>query len=270
MIIDFHTHVFPDKIAHSTISVLESRGGNKASTDGTVDGLLSHMTESGVDVSVALPVLTKPTQFDSVIKFAQIVNERFSGKYTGKIISFAGIHPACEDIPSKMKMVKDLGLLGVKIHPDYQSTFIDDDGYIQILKCAKDLDLIVVTHSGVDDAYVGEPIKCPPELCAKVIEKVGLEKFVLGHYGAHKQWQSVLDLLCSKNVYFDTAFTLHEINEDLFKAILDKHGDDKVLFATDCPWRSMKEDVEIIKSFNLGEKTLDKIFYKNAKNLLGI
>ena len=270
MIIDFHTHVFPDKIAQSTISALESKGGNKASTDGTVDGLLNHMKNSDVDVAVALPVLTKPTQFESVVKFAQIVNERFASQAQGKIISFAGIHPACEDIPSKMKLIKDLGLLGVKIHPDYQSTFIDDEGYIQILKCAKDLDLIVVTHSGVDDAYVGEPVKCPPELCLKVINKVGHEKFVLGHYGAHKQWKDVLALLCGKNVYFDTAFTLHEIDKDLFKAILDKHGNDKVLFATDCPWRNMKEDIKIIKSFNLGQETLDNILYKNAKKLLGI
>lgn len=270
MIIDFHTHIFPDKIAHSTISTLESRGNNKASTDGTVDGLFYHMKNSGVDVAVALPVLTRPTQFDSVVKFAQIVNERFSTESEGKIISFAGIHPACEDIPSKMKLIKDLGLLGVKIHPDYQSTFIDDEGYIQILKCAKDLDLIVVTHSGVDDGYFGEPVRCPPELCKKVIEKVEHEKFVLGHYGAHKQWKDVLSLLCGKNVYFDTALTLHEIEKDLFKAILDKHGDDKVLFATDCPWRNIKEDILIIKSFNLEQDTLDKIFYKNAIKLLGI
>ena len=270
MIIDFHTHVFPDKIASSTINSLESKGGNKAYTDGTVNGLLSHMKESGVDISVALPVLTKPSQFDSVVKFAQSVNERFSGCKTGRIISFAGIHPACEDIQAKMRLVKDLGFLGVKIHPDYQSTFIDDDGYVKILKCAKDLDLIVVTHSGVDDAYVDEPVKCPPELCLKVIKKVGHEKFVLGHYGAHKQWEETLDILCGQNVYFDTAFTLHDINSQLFKAILNKHGEDKVLFATDCPWRNMKEDIQFLRSFGLEKHTLDKILYINAKKLLGL
>ena len=161
------------------------------------------------------------------------------------------------------------GIKGVKIHPDYQGTFIDDDGYIEILKCAIDYDLIVVTHAGVDDEYKDEPVRCPPELIKKVISKVNHDKFVLAHYGAHKMWEQVYDILAGENVYFDTAFTLHEIDKDLFIKILEKHGEDKVLFATDCPWRDIRDDVKIINSFNLKEETKDKIFYKNALKLLG-
>ena len=268
MIIDFHTHVFPDKIAEKTISVLEKNSDGKARTNGTVDGLLDHMKKSNVDIGVALPVLTKPSQFDSVTAFTLQLNNVFNGK--NGIISFAGMHPSCDNIPSKMRFLKDNGFLGVKIHPDYQNTFIDDDGYIQILKSAKDLDMIVVTHAGVDDGYVGQPVKCPPELCRKVIEKVGHKKFVLGHYGGHKQWEQVLSILCGLDVYFDTAFTLHEISESLFKEILYRHGEDKVLFATDCPWRDMKEDISTLKSFNLKKSVEDKIFYQNAVQLLGL
>ena len=269
MIIDFHTHVFPDKIAKSTIEFLEKASNGRANTDGTVNGLVNHMKDSNVDIAITLPVLTKPTQFDSVMNFAIGINQAYSNKKE-KLISFGGIHPACDDIRGKMKTLKDNGFLGVKIHPDYQNTFIDDDGYIEILKCAKDLDLIVVTHSGVDDGYPGQPVKCPPELCLKVINKVNHNKFVLGHYGAHKQWENVLDLLCGKNVFFDIAFTLHEIEKDLFMQILDKHGEDKILFATDCPWRNMKDDLATLKSFNLKIETLDKILYKNAIKLLNL
>ncbi len=269
MIIDFHAHVFPDKIASSTINALEKASNGKANTDGTVLGLVNHMKESGVDVAITLPVLTKPTQFDSVMNFAIGINQTYSNK-NQRLISFGGIHPACDDIRGKMRALKDNGFLGVKIHPDYQNTFIDDDGYVEILKYAKDLDLIVVTHAGVDDGYIGQPVKCPPELCLKVIDKVNHNKFVLGHYGAHKQWHDVLDLLCGKDVYFDTAFTLHEIDKELFVKILEKHGEDKILFATDCPWRSMKEDLDILNSFKFSKETLDKILYKNAISLLNI
>ena len=75
----------------------------------------------------------------------------------------------------------------------------------------------------------------------------------------------------SKGVnYFDTAYTLHEIDEKTFKDILYKHGDDRILFATDCPWRDVKEDLSILRSFNLGKETEEKILYKNAIKLLGI
>lgn len=269
MIIDFHTHCFPDKIAKSTIDALEKKSDGKASTDGTVLGLIKALERANADIAVSLPVLTKPTQFDSVARFAIAVNEEYGDK-DRKIISFAGMHPLCDDIKGKMKFLKDNGIKGVKIHPDYQGTFIDHEGYVEILKCAKDLDLIVVTHSGIDDGYKDMPVRCPPELVKKVIEKVNHDKFVLGHYGAHKQWQKVLDLLCDFNVYFDTAFTFHEIDENLFKKILLKHGEDKVLFATDCPWRDIKDDLEILKSYNLDKTVLDKILYKNAKKLLGI
>ena len=269
MIIDFHTHIFPEKIAASTISALQAKSNNTPNTDGTDTGLISHMEQANVDISVSLPVLTKPTQFDSVVRFAKEINDKYSNK-SRKIISFAGIHPECDDIPAKMKLIKDSGFLGVKIHPDYQNTFINHEGYISILNQAKELDLIVVTHAGVDDGFKGFPIKCPPELCAEVIKKTNHKKFVLGHYGAHKQWQKVLEILCDFDVYFDTAFTLGSIEENLFIDILNKHGEDKVLFATDCPWRNISSDLKIFNSYNLSQQTKDKILFKNALKLLNL
>ena len=269
MVIDFHTHIFPDAIAKKTIDVLEKNCNGKAFTNGTVDGLLSAMERGGANVCVCLPVLTKPSQFDSVTAFAEAVNEKFK-REDKRLISFAGIHPACDNIRNKMKYLYDRGFKGVKIHPDYQNTFIDDEGYIEILKAAKDYDMIVSTHAGVDDGFINVPVKCPPELAQKVIDKVGHEKFVLAHYGGHKQWEKVLLLLAGKNVFFDTAFTFHEISENLFKQILDRHGSDKVLFATDCPWRDIKDDLSIFNSYNLDKETREKILYKNAKNLLNL
>jgi len=269
MIIDFHTHVFPDKIAGKTIDALASKSNNKPNTDGTVDGMIKALERANADIAVALPVLTKPTQFDSVTAFAISINERFKNEKR-KIISFGGMHPDCDNVEDKLTYLKENGIKGIKIHPDYQSTFIDDAKYVKILKCAKELDLIVVTHSGIDDGYIGEPVRCSPERVRSVIEKVDHKKFVLGHYGAHKQWQKTLKILSDLDVYFDTAFTFNDIDEKLFKDILKKHGEDKVLFATDCPWREIKEDAEILRSFNLSKETEDKIFYKNALKLLGI
>ena len=269
MIVDFHTHVFPDKIANSTISALSSNSGNKPSTDGTVQGMIRAMDRSGADICVTLPVLTKSTQFDSVARFAKSINDEFKGKEK-RLVSFAGMHPDCDGVDEKMSFLKEQGFLGVKIHPDYQSTYIDDKRYIEILKCAKKYDLIVVTHSGVDDGYVGQPVRCTPERVLNVIEEVRHEKFVLAHFGAHKQWGEVLDKLAGSNVYFDTAFTFHEIDPVLFKEIVFKHGSDKILFATDCPWRDIKDDLEIFESMGFSEEVKQKILYKNALRLLGI
>lgn len=271
MIIDFHTHVFPEKIAQKTIDFLAEKAHGTPSTDGTVDGLIKAMKRGNADICVTLPVMTKASQFDSITRFALDINEKFKDEKDTKLISFAGMHPDVEDIAGKMRFLKANGFKGIKIHPDYQNTFIESDNYYEILKNAKDLDMIVVTHSGVDDGYIGESVKCTPLAVKKVLARLGgFNKFVLGHYGAHKQWYEVLDLLAGEDVYFDTAFTFHEIDEKLFKKILSKHGADKILFATDCPWRDIVDDVAILKSFNLDKETEDKIFYKNAIKLLGI
>ena len=241
---------------------------NHAYTDGTVDGLIKVMENSGVDISVTLPVLTKPSQFESVTKFAISLNERFNNDK--KIISFGGMHPLCDNIHDKMKFLKDNGFKGVKIHPDYQGEYINHQGYIDIINSAKELDMIVVTHSGVDDGFKNQPVKCPPSLALEVIKKTNHNKFVLGHYGAHKQWQNVLEMLCDCDVFFDTAYTFYSIDEKLFIDILKRHGEDKILFSTDCPWSNVKTDIERFNSFNLTASTKEKILYKNACKLLDI
>lgn len=269
MIIDFHTHIFPDKIASKAVGLLSQNGGIPPFSDGTVKGLVDKLKRAQASVGIALPVLTSPAQFDSVNRFAKEVNDAFSDKET-KIISFGGIHPRCEDIEGKMKLIKESGFLGVKLHPDYQGAFINDEGYIKILECAKEYDLIVVTHSGVDGAFPNESVRCTPALAKEVIRRVRHDKFVLAHYGANEMSKEVLSTLCGENVYFDTAYMLRFIDEGDFKEILKRHGEDKILFASDSPWSDISSDVQIIKSFFLGKEAEERIFYKNAKTLLNL
>ena len=269
MIIDFHTHIFPDKIAKKTIEMLSEKGGIPAFSDGTLDGLLDAMEKAQTDVSVILPVMTNPSQFDSLNSFAANINDVYADK-PKRLISFAGIHPLCDDIEEKMKFIKAQGFLGVKIHPDYQGTYIDDDNYVKILENAKEQDLIVITHSGADGGFRGHPVRCTPDRVLNLIKKVPYSKLVLAHYGANEMFDEVFEKLCDADVYFDTAYILRFISEDLFKKILKKHGEDKILFATDTPWSDIKTDVDILRSFALDKNIENKIFYENAQKLLGI
>mgnify|MGYP000782244182 FL=1 len=52
MIIDFHTHTYPDRIAAKTVGLLESRSGTRAHSDGTLDGLENDMRNRHVDLSL--------------------------------------------------------------------------------------------------------------------------------------------------------------------------------------------------------------------------
>ena len=272
MVVDFHTHVFPDKIAEATVSALEKSGNTPAFSNGAISGLVGQMQRAGVDISVNLPVLTKPTQFDSILKFAKAINESYSdSQKIPRIISFAGMHPDIEDYEEKLRLVKESGILGIKIHPDYQNTFFDDERYVKILAEAKRLDLITVTHAGLDGAYVGQPIKCTPKRVMNLLDKIGgYDKLVLAHMGGNQLFSEVYDTLAGENVYFDTAYVLQFFSENEFKKMAEKHGTERILFATDSPWRDQDVDLSILRDYSLDKLDEGKVLSENAIKLLGI
>ncbi len=265
MVIDFHTHVFPDKIAARTIENLEKKGNIKAATDGTLQGLLASMERCGVNLSVILPVVTKPSQFESILSFAKSVNEQ----YPGRLLSFGGIHPDCEDYKKELNTIKELGFQGIKIHPDYQGVMIDDIRFMRIIEYASELGLIIITHAGVDIG-LPEPVHCPPERMRKVLDAIHPEKIVLAHYGGWQQWEKVQEYLAGENVWLDTAFIYDYISKERFLQILEKHGSDKLLFATDSPWSDMARGIRWIKELSLPQNVENDILFGNAKRLLGL
>lgn len=269
MIIDFHTHIFPERIAERTVAALATSSRITAYSTGDESGLLDRMEEAGVTLAVNLPVLTRPEQFDSITRFALALNEKYDT--SGGILSFAGIHPKDPKLSEHLREIKRLGFKGIKIHPDYQDTFFDSVECISLLGLAKELDLITVTHAGFDPAYEGQPIKCTPERVVRALERIGgYPRLVLAHMGGNELFLESLELLAGKDVYIDTSFVLPAMGRETFIKFLEKHSEDRILFATDSPWRSIREEVERIRSFDIGKRPQDKIFSLNARSLLGI
>ena len=61
--IDFHTHVFPDKIAKAAIDALAAESGTyRPRTDGTLQGLLDSMKRADISASLVANIATKSTQ----------------------------------------------------------------------------------------------------------------------------------------------------------------------------------------------------------------
>ena len=226
------------------------------------------MEQAGVDLSVVLPVVTKPEQFDTVNKFAVQLNEKYQDKKR-RLLSFGGIHPDTSDYKKQLQLIYDWGLCGIKLHPDYQSTYIDDLKYMRILDYASQLGLIVVIHAGID---VGFPdnVRCTPKRIRKVLDEVAPENMVLAHYGSFGLWEEVEELLVGQNVYFDTAYTFGFIKDETFLNILNRHGADRILFATDSPWSGQRESLDYLENLPLNKEDLNKILGENAKKLLNL
>lgn len=263
MIIDFHTHIFPEKIAEKTIKFLSDKSGVKNNTSGTADGLVQSMEKAGADISVVMPVATRPSQFDSINKFACAVNE----KYGGRLLSFGGIHPFSDNYKEELKQIKNMGLIGIKLHPDYQDCFIDDIRCKRVIYEASALGLIITVHAGRDIGY-NDPVHCTPKKTLELIREVRPEKLVLAHMGGWDMWDETEELICGENVWLDTAFCLEYMREEKFISLIEKHGYEKVLFATDSPWSPQKEYIEKISAIISDEKVRTAILGGNAEKLI--
>ena len=280
MIIDFHTHIFPNKISAAVIEKLSRTSKTIAFSDGTLDGLLKSMEKSGVNISVILPVATNTEQVEKINNSAARTNEKF---FERGIISFASIHPDFQNYRAELSRVKNLGFKGIKIHPVYQDTNLDDKKFLRIFDRAAELDLIVVTHAGLDIGFPGV-IKCSPKMSRKVIEEIGEFKFVLAHMGGWKNWDEVLFELADKKFFLDTSFStgkifprsdskwndddLNLMDEKKFLRFIKTFGAEKIFFGTDSPWTSAENSIQFIKNLPITDAEKNKILGENAAKLL--
>ncbi|MCI5937359.1 MAG: amidohydrolase family protein [Eubacterium sp.] len=273
MIIDFHTHTYPDKIVKHAIQKLERNSGWKAVSDGTKAGLQKAMQQSGVDLSVLLPVATSKRQVDTINDEAARTNE--TTDQTG-LLSFGGIHPETPDIKQTIRTIKNLGLKGIKLHPDYQDAYFNDIRYKRIVDQATEQGLYIVIHAG-EDSGLPDPIHCRPEHIREVLRDTGSDRLILAHMGGWRLWDEVEELLIGEDVYFDTATSLEGIpgvtgllTKEHFAHLVRKKGADRILFGTDSPWQNAADNIQWIEETELLEEEKENIFSKNAKRILGL
>ena len=280
MIIDIHTHTFPDKIAAATLDKLKHLSHTIPFTDGTAVGLAASMARAGVDRSVVMPVATSPRQVPHVNDASARMNEL--GAQTG-VLSFGCMHPDFDGWKEELARVRDLGLKGIKLHPQYQDTDFDDPRYLRILDRCGELGLVVLTHAGLDIGMPGKD-NCAPEMVARALAQVGPVKLVLAHMGGWRQWDRVEALLPGTGVYLDTSFSLGEItplddghyrpgdlpllDEAAFLRMVRRFGPDRILFGTDSPWDDQGAALARLRALPLEKSELDAILGGNARKLL--
>lgn len=280
MIIDIHTHTFPDKLAATTIPKLELMSHTKSYADGTNGGLMASMAKAGVNYSVVLPVATSPKQVVHINDSSARINEQF--EQTG-IFSFGCIHPDYDDYRAELARVKDLGLKGIKLHPVYQDVNFDDIRTLRILDRAAELGLIVLTHSGLDVGFPGR-VRVTPAMVQHAVKEVGPLTLILAHMGGWRNWNEAEQLLVDAPVYLDTSYSLGTLyalddgyykpedlpmlSQEQFLRMVHTFGPHRFLFGTDSPWGDQSQGVERICSLPLTEEEKAGILGGNAQKLL--
>ncbi len=276
MIIDFHTHIFPDDLAPRAMARLQSTSHHAYYADGTAGGLRASMRKAGIDYSVVLPVVTNPE------KASRINDISIDNQINDGLIYFGGIHPDTENWYAELGRLAEAGIKGFKIHPVSQGVDIDDIRYLRILDRAAQLGLIVVMHAGNDPSFPGQ-VRCNPAKTRNALKQVPGVTFVAAHMGGEWNWDRVEDQLADTCAYLDTSNSLGRrekfddfhpdshfelMNEEQFCRLVKVFGKERILFAADSPWGNQITYVKQIAALPLDADTFDHIFYKNACRLL--
>ena len=93
--------------------------------------------KADIDLSVVCPVATNIRQPEKINRLSVEFNEK---REETRLFNFGAIHPDCENYKQIIDEIVAMDLKAIKIHPDYQNTFFDDEKYIRLMDYAAEKD----------------------------------------------------------------------------------------------------------------------------------
>lgn len=260
-IIDFHTHAFPDDLAAKAVPRIAGQAGIPPALDGTVSSLLRSMDAAGIERAVICSIATKPAQFQKILDWSSRVR-------SDRLVLFPSIHPAAPDVLAQIRQIRAEGFLGLKMHPYYQEFFLDEPRLDTIYECSRECGLMVFCHTGFDIAFPRERRADPERICKVVTKFPGL-KFVATHLGAWEDWGELERWVIGKPILLETSLSIPYCGAERARRLLLAHPSDCILFGTDSPWAGQAEEIERVKALKLPADVERRLFYDNARRLLG-
>lgn len=262
MVIDFHTHAYPEKIAERAMTRLSQQtGGSIPARDGSLDSLSRQSAEDGVRC-VLLCIATNAHQMHSVNDWA--------AKATADpniAAAFGSVHPDAPDALEEVDRIAALGLKGIKLHLEYQQIAPDDPRMRKIYHRIARNGLITVFHAGLDPAFM-PPCRLDPGMLERILPDFDGAPVVAAHMGGFMLWEDVLKMPIPDNLYIDTAFCFGHIIMPLANRLVEKFGSDHVLFGSDSPWERSGRAMRLVEAMPVSDADRQNIFYDNAARLL--
>ena len=258
--IDMHSHIFPPGVAEKVIHALETYYGSRWVGTGELDDLLRNLRRARISRCVIFSSATKPSQVIPINNFLS----RLQSQYPELLLAFGTLHPDFPDCRAEIARMRELGLHGLKFHPDFQQFNIDDPRMDGIYEAVGD-SMPLLFHVGDCRTQYSKP-----ERLLRVHRKFPSLKLIAAHMGGYSEWDRAWNSLIGQEIWLDISSTIKFIGPEEVRRMVEAHGADRVLFASDYPAEVHRKAVESVLSLGLPEAENAKIFYRNAEKLLGI
>ena len=256
-IIDFHAHIYPDKIAEKASQATGDFYGITPAYSGTSEELLASGKAAGISRFVLLPVATKPDQVRHINEF--IADEVSAHR---EFYGFGTLHPDCESILEEADHIISLGLKGIKLHPDTQQFNTDDKRLFEVFDYIQGR-IPILVHCGDKRFDFSHPRRLK-----NVIDNFPHLQVVAAHLGGWSLFDEAFELLKDKDCYLDISSTMMFLPPEQVEHYIHGYGAGRILFGTDFPLWSPEQEVASFRRLNLSSDEFERIAYKNALEIL--
>jgi hypothetical protein len=260
-IIDFHTHLFPERVAPRAIPQMYEYCKIPYRTIGDIPQLAAAARREGVALCVNHPVCTNPAKVRSCNEFASRIAA------TPGFASFGCLHPDMSGWREELKHFKQWGLIGLKIHNDYQGFYFNSKLCLDMIEAAYDEGLMVLVHAGMDPVSP-DCTRCTPKMISDAMPLLRQGTFIAAHLGGHLMLDDAMKYVIGSEVYIDTSMAAMYYSDVRCREAILAHDPDRVLFGSDSPWDDAATAVRVLRRMDLGQERLEKILYRNATRLL--
>lgn len=259
-VIDCHCHIYPGKIADRAVhAVGDFYGIHMDAEDGTSAGWLGLCQDTPISKCFAYSVATRPDQVESINDFIAAECEEHP-----EFIGFMTLHQDYPDPEKEIGRAMGMGLKGIKLHPDTQQVDMDDDRLMAIYEIAQG-ELPLVIHTG-DYRYDFSH----PRRLKKILKAFPDLVVNAAHFGGWSIFDYGYELLRDENCFVDTSSAQAFLGPLRTKELCSLYGADRVMFGSDFPMWSPKEELDMLLATGLSDEELEKILYGNAMRFLGV
>ena len=257
-IVDCHCHIYPEKIASKAVESIGAFYDIPMCLDGRCETLLKEGAAAGTTHFMIFSVATTPKQTKSINEFIAREADAHPGLMTG----LGTVHPDSEDLAGDIRHIKELGLRGIKLHPDFQRFGIDEKRCLKIYELCEG-ELPVLFHTGDHRYDYSNPNRVKPILEAfKGLTVIG------AHLGGWSVWEKAAEELAGyENFFVDSSSSLFALTPERATEIIKLYGADRVVYGTDFPMWKPDEEIKRFNRLDLTEEERDKIFGRNADKL---
>lgn len=259
-IIDFHAHIYPDKIAARAVESIGDFYGLHMDGKGTADALLAEDKSCGITKSVVHSVAVTPERVGAVNDYIMSECSKHS-----EFIGFGTIHAGSEDKIPEVERFLSAGLKGVKIHPDTQLFEMDDERMNELYDYLAQCGIPILIHCG--DYRYGYS---HPSRLKKILHRFPKLTVVAAHFGGWSIFDLAYEYLADEHCYLDTSSSFPMTGLRRARELIRLYGAERMVFGTDFPMWNVADELEEFMNIGLGDDENELILHKNAEKILGI